>query len=138
MENKKIIRADFIQSVIDKSKRNVVSEIISQLKKSGIELTEQDSRNLFSSLIPSNCTKNLVNIIYKTIENNLKDYLYGANKKCDVAVTILKGVTVTATKIPKRTKVNNFTGKKQTYSPYVKPKAEFSRGFVKSISGEKK
>lgn len=138
MENKKIIRADFIQSVINKSKRNIVQEVISQIKLSGIELTEKDSRNLFVSLIESNCTKNLVEIIYRTIESNLKDYLYEANKKCKVAVTILKGVTVTAIKIPKRTKLNNFTGKKQTYNPYVKPKAEFSRGFVNSISGEKK
>lgn len=140
MGNKKIIRADFIQSVAYKSKRDVVREIIRQIQLSGIKLTEKDSRSLFASLIESNCTKILVKIIYKAIESNLKDYLYDANKKCNskIAVTILKGVTVTATKIPKRTKLNNFTGERQVFKSYVKPKAEFSRGFIKSISSESK
>ena len=36
MENKKITRQDFMQSVVDKSNLELVQEIISQIKKSGI------------------------------------------------------------------------------------------------------
>ena len=138
LENKKaykrVARNEFIELIVKKSKREVIQEIISQLKLSGIELTEKDSRELYISLLTSNCTNNIVRIIYEYIESAIKDILYEANACSRISLNLMRGISIIATKIPKRNKINNFTGQKQTYKAYVKPKVEFSKVFIKNIS----
>lgn len=134
MENKKITRQDFMQSIVDKSNRELVQEIISQIKKSGIELSEKESRHLFALLITTNCSKKMVGIIFKNIEDLIKDNLYKTNEKCSIVMKIFKGISIKAQYVPERIKINNFSGKKEKYKAYIKPKAEFSRSFIEDIS----
>lgn len=136
MENNqmKVKRSDCIQSVTEKSNREIIQEIIKQIKKSGVALSERQSIELFKLLSVTNCTKHIVEIVFEAVENTIKDYLYEANNKIMVVVNIFKGISIKAKYIPERIKINNFKGKKQKYTSYIKPKAEFSRGFVDSIT----
>ena len=130
----KVSRLNCIKAVTEKVNREIIQEIISQIKKSGVVLSEKQSIELFKLLITTNCSQRIVTMIFESIENIIKDYLYEANYCATVVINIFKGISINAQHIPERIKVNPFKGVKEKYKAYVKPKAKFSKEFIESIT----
>lgn len=72
--------------------------------------------------------------IYNSLENKLRYLLSEANENQNVSVRLFEGISFNSQFIPKRQKLDNFTGKKTFYESKIKPKAVITRRYGEKLN----
>lgn len=136
---KTIKRKDFIEMVYKDSQSKIFNDLSKTLQKASVSdlhnflNNDGDLSNRFVSNI-NKMIMSFTNIVYTATESKLKELLSQANENDDVSVRIFDGVIVDCSYIPKRTKTNNFNGEIVVYPPYLKPKFNVSRNYIKTLN----
>jgi hypothetical protein len=64
----------------------------------------------------------------------LDDLEFGIVNKDKVVIKLFSGITIDSSIIPEREKRNNFTGEVVVYPPYIKPKFNVSKNYVRTLN----
>ena len=68
------------------------------------------------------------------LEDEVFEVLSTTSEDKDVSVRLFEGITIDATFVPGKTKVNNLTGKEIEVAGKIKPKANITRYYVSNLN----
>lgn len=75
-----------------------------------------------------------IRMIYKELENNIKNYLTMATPEQNVKIKLFEGMVVQGEYIQEQTKVNNLTGKTMIVPSRIKPKVAITRTYCDKLN----
>lgn len=131
----KINRSKLIVDISDNCNNIIISKIIDLLSKPEIYgLSDKEIKKLSNRLLNSKLSFNITDLIYNTTEQKVRELLSKANEEQNVTIKLFKGISLESKFVSERKKKNNFTGEIVVYPQYIKPKANFSRGYIKNLS----
>lgn len=79
----------------------------------------------------------VIRMIYKELENNIKKYLSMTTPEQDVKIKLFEGMVVQGEYIQEQTKVNNLTGKEMTIPSRIKPKVAITRTYCDKLNSKR-
>ena len=79
-----------------------------------------------------------VSEIYNTLEHIVEQHLSSANIKTDISIRLFKGLSIDSQFVPEETQVNNLTGKLNTSTSKIRPKAVITRYYREKLTENNK
>ena len=77
-----------------------------------------------------------IRMIYKELENNIKEYLSMVAPEQNVKIKLFEGIVIQAEYVSEKTKVNNLTGKTMVISSRIKPKVNITRTYCDKLNSK--
>ncbi len=137
---KEIKRAELMEFVSKDSQTQIINSIVKTFQKTNaidihnfIDGNIDDLSNRFISNI-NNMILSITNVIHNATESKIRELLLQTTNKDKVVIKLFSGITIDSSIIPEREKRNNFTGEVVVYPPYIKPKFNVSKNYVRTLN----
>lgn len=79
---------------------------------------------------------NSVRLAYNCLESKIKKLLSETSYEQNVKIKLFEGITVEGTYVPQSVKINNLTGKKETYAAKIRPSIKVSRRYCEKLNNK--
>lgn len=103
-------------------------------KRNVKRVTKED---LIKAIADTSCVNiSLVRIVYKALEDLIRDTLQDVNFDRDVSIKIFDGISIDGNYIPEKEKQNNLTGKVIKVASKIKLKSNITRYYSEKINNK--